>query len=135
MYKKPKYPRGKLFYPTFLMEDALIILIFMAVLSAAVFFFPEWIISGESEVPADPFNTPPHIKPEWYFLASYQFLKLIPSEIGALVIQTVAVLVFTFLPFLDRSKETRISKRPIFLFIVVTSIIGFMGLTLWGALS
>lgn len=135
MYKKPKYPKGMRFYPTFIMEDVLFIFLFMAVFCAGVFFFPEWIFSGEAEVPADPFETPPHIKPEWYFLASYQFLKIIPSEFGALILMTLAFLILTFLPFLDRSKETRISKRPAYLLFVISSIALFIGLTLWGAVS
>lgn len=134
MYEKRKYPKGTRF-TFFIMEDVLAIFIFMVVYFTGVFFFPEWIISGESEVPADPFNTPEHIKPEWYFLAAYQFLKIIPSEVGALVLQAVAVTVFIFLPFIDRSKEKRINKRPFFFFLVISSIIIFVGLTLWGSQS
>ena len=33
--------------------------------------------------PADPMDTPAHIKPEWYFLALYQLLRYIPETIGA----------------------------------------------------
>ena len=135
MFEKPKYPKGMRFYPTFIMEDVLVILIFMAIFCVGVFFFPEWIISGESEMPADPFNTPEHIKPEWYFLGSYQFLKLIPSEFGALALQTLALLAVIFLPFIDRSKEDRIMKRPFFLFVVLFAIALFLWLTIWGAVS
>jgi len=134
MYKKPKYPKGTRF-TSFIMEDMLAIFIFLVVYFTGVFFFPEWIISGESEVPADPFNTPEHIKPEWYFLAAYQFLKIIPSEVSALVLQAVAVTAFIFLPFIDRSKEKRINKRPFFFCLVISSIIIFVGLTIWGAQS
>ena len=31
--------------------------------------------------PADPLDTPLHVKPEWYFLALYQLLKYVPSSI------------------------------------------------------
>nr|NIQ03019.1 cytochrome bc complex cytochrome b subunit [Nitrospinaceae bacterium]NIR56915.1 cytochrome bc complex cytochrome b subunit [Nitrospinaceae bacterium]NIS87377.1 cytochrome bc complex cytochrome b subunit [Nitrospinaceae bacterium]NIT83449.1 cytochrome bc complex cytochrome b subunit [Nitrospinaceae bacterium]NIU46417.1 cytochrome bc complex cytochrome b subunit [Nitrospinaceae bacterium] len=86
-------------------------------------------------IPADPFNTPEHIKPEWYFLASYQFLKIIPSEFGALILLTVAGLLFVFLPFVDRSRENNIFKRPVFLSLVAAAILGFVGLTIWGYFS
>ncbi|MFQ5449930.1 MAG: hypothetical protein ACE5E9_04840 [Nitrospinaceae bacterium] len=135
MYKKPKYLKGTRFFPSFIMEDVLVIFIFLAIFFTGVFFFPEWIISGESEMPADPFNTPEHIKPEWYFLASYQFLKIIPSEFAALILMTLGIMGFIFLPFLDRSEEKRIQKRPLFLLLVITFIIFFVGLTLWGAFS
>ena len=123
------------FYPEFVMADVLVIFVFLALFVAIVFFFPQFIFNGDAEVPADPFNTPEHIKPEWYFLASYQFLKLIPSEFAALILLTAGVLVFVFLPFADRSKENDIHKRPIFLFLVVAVIALFLGLTVWGAIS
>lgn len=123
------------FYPEFVMADVLVIFIFLALFVAIVFFFPQFIFSGDAEVPADPFSTPEHIKPEWYFLASYQFLKLIPSEFAALILLTAGLLVFIFLPFADRSKENDIHKRPIFLFLVVAAIALFLGLTVWGAIS
>ncbi len=135
MFKKRKFPRGMRFYPTFIMEDVLVIFIFMVVFCGVVFFFPQLIIFGDAEIPADPFNTPEHIKPEWYFLASYQFLKIIPSEFGALILLTVAGLLFVFLPFVDRSRENNIFKRPVFLSLVAAAILGFVGLTIWGYFS
>lgn len=135
MFKKSKFPKGMRFFPTFVMEDVLVIFIFMVVFCVLVFFFPELIVFGDAKIPADPFNTPDHIKPEWYFLASYQLLKIIPSEFGALILMSVAALLFVFLPFVDRSEESNISKRPVFLMIVLGCIAGFVGLTVWGFLS
>jgi ubiquinol-cytochrome c reductase cytochrome b subunit len=134
MFKKPKFTGGMRF-PTFVMEDVLVIFIFMAVFCGMVFFFPQLIVFGDAEVPADPFNTPEHVKPEWYFLASYQLLKIIPSEFGALVLMSIAALLFVLLPFIDRSEENNILKRPVFLTLVLVCIGGFVGLTVWGFLS
>lgn len=134
MFKKPRFSKGMRF-PTFIMEDVLFIFIFMVVFCGQVFFFPQLIVFGDAEIPADPFNTPEHIKPEWYFLASYQFLKLIPSEFAALVLMSVMGLLFVFLPFVDRSEESNILKRPLFLSLVLAGIAGFVGLTVWGYLS
>lgn len=134
MYTKTKYPKGMLFYPTFIMNDLVVIFLFLAIFSAVIFLYPDLLASGDANIPADPFNTPEHIKPEWYFLAPYQLLKLIP-ELSALVLQTLAVLIFTFLPFIDRSKKTSIWKRPLFLISVVSFTILYIGLTLWGARS
>jgi ubiquinol-cytochrome c reductase cytochrome b subunit len=135
MFKKTKYPKGMTFYPAFVMEDVLVIFIFLAIFFVPVFFFPELVVFGDAEIPADPFNTPAHIKPEWYFLASYQFLKLIPSEFGALIIQAVGVSAFVFLPFIDRSNENNIFYRPVFFLIVFSCILSFIGLTVWGFVS
>ncbi|MCF8719339.1 hypothetical protein [Nitrospina gracilis] len=135
MYKKPKYPKGMRFYPTFVLEDVMVICLFMAVFFGLICFFPDWFIFGDAQKPADAFDTPAHIKPEWYFLASYQLLRIIPSELGALILQTAGVLAFIFLPFIDRSPEPNIFKRPLFLPLVVLCIASFVGLTLWGYLA
>lgn len=48
-----------------------------------------WIEESE---PADPRATPPHIRPEWYFLPAYQYLKLAPQELLGISGETVSVL-------------------------------------------
>ncbi|MEE8484045.1 MAG: hypothetical protein V3S46_05560 [Nitrospinota bacterium] len=134
IYKKKKYAQGKRFFPDFVMEDVMAVFIYLTVFCILVFFFPEIIVATE-EAPADPFSTPEHIKPEWYFLAAYQSLKVIPSELGAIILQNIAVIAFVMLPFLDRSKETNISKRPVFLFIVIFSCALLVAFTIWGKYS
>jgi ubiquinol-cytochrome c reductase cytochrome b subunit len=134
MYKKAKYAKGMLFYPTFVLNDLVVIFVFMAIFSTVVFLYPDMLQSGDANIPADPFNTPEHIKPEWYFLAPYQLLKLVP-ELVALALQTLALLIFMFLPFIDRSQESNIWKRPLFLITVISFTIIYAGLTLWGARS
>jgi hypothetical protein len=58
------------------------------------------------EQPADPETTPPHIKPEWYFLAVYQYLKLMPQDIMGIdgkglgvLTQGIGILLVLLLPF------------------------------------
>lgn len=134
MYKKKKHREGMRFYPNFIMDDVFVICLFMIVFCLLVFIFPELILDS-SEAPANPFDTPEHIKPEWYFLAAYQFLKIIPSELGAIILQNIALLLFIALPFLDRSRVNDIRKRPIFLAIVILSIFVMTALTVWGKYS
>ncbi|MBI4389193.1 MAG: cytochrome bc complex cytochrome b subunit, partial [Nitrospinae bacterium] len=80
------------------------------------------------------FNTPEHIKPEWYFLAPYQFLKLIP-ELTALVVQTLGILALVFLPFLERSDKKGIRQRPLFSLLAIGILVFWIWLTVWGAQS
>ncbi|RJP38584.1 MAG: hypothetical protein C4547_04190 [Phycisphaerales bacterium] len=61
---------------------------------------------AEHEQPADPRTTPSHIRPEWYFLSVYQYLKLMPSQMlgveGAalgVLSQSVGVVLLLTLPF------------------------------------
>lgn len=71
---------------------------------------------AEHEEPADPRTTPAHIRPEWYFLSVYQYLKLMPSELlgvegSALGIlsQGVGVTLLLLLPFWYRDEEAGLS--------------------------
>ncbi|VAX32389.1 Ubiquinol-cytochrome C reductase, cytochrome B subunit [hydrothermal vent metagenome] len=61
----------------------------------------------------------PVMRPDWYFLIVYGFLKLIPGDlsftilggkitpetIGGVIFPTLTIFVFALIPFLDRSKE------------------------------
>jgi quinol-cytochrome oxidoreductase complex cytochrome b subunit len=72
---------------------------------------------AHAEDPADPSVTPPHIRPEWYFLAVYQYLKLMPSEVlgiggkalGILTQMIVVILLF-LLPFWYPLQAARVKK-------------------------
>jgi cytochrome b6-f complex subunit 4 len=42
-----------------------------------------WIISSSSNTirePADPFNTPLEILPEWYFFPTFNLLRVLPNN-------------------------------------------------------
>ncbi len=84
--------------------------------------------------PADPMNTPTHVKPEWYFLALYQLLKYIPKTAGA-VAPVIALLVLMFWPFLDRKPETSPRIQRIRLISVTVGMIVLIVLTIWGEVS
>ena len=51
----------------------------MAIFLAVVFFDPYLFFPKDAFIPANAFVTPAHIKPEWYFLANYQTLKIFPN--------------------------------------------------------
>ena len=74
---------------------------------------------------ADPNVTPLPILSDWYFLALYQFLKYIEpvwaTGLTVLIPATVVVL-----PFLDLGPEKRLSRRPIFLMVVIMGFLEFV---------
>jgi ubiquinol-cytochrome c reductase cytochrome b subunit len=78
---------------------------------------------------------PEGIKPEWYFLANYQTLKIFPSEIIGLAVQGLAILFLALLPFIDRGAERHPLKRPLFLMMSIGGILTWLGLTVWGHFS
>lgn len=91
--------------------------------------------------PADPLNTPLHVKPEWYFLALYQLLKYIPPQVVGIdgpifgvVTILLAVLAVIFWPFLDKKEDTKKAMliRAIF---VTIGVVVMVALTIWGEVS
>ena len=49
-----------------------------------VYFFPYYLGNAENFEEANPLVTPPHIKPEWYFLFMYAILRSIPNKAGGI---------------------------------------------------
>ena len=64
------------FYPDHIKTEFYVVLGILAiVLIIGLIGMVNPVGTGE---PADPLDTPLHVKPEWYFLALYQILKKIP---------------------------------------------------------
>ncbi len=84
--------------------------------------------------PADPMNTPAHVKPEWYFLALYQIIKFLPKTTGAVLPVIFAGIVLIW-PFLDNKPDkSKKTARTRFIVISVLMVI-LIALTIWGEVS
>lgn len=44
-------------------------------------FYPERLGHPDNNIPANPYSTPAHIVPEWYFLWVYAVLRSIPNKL------------------------------------------------------
>lgn len=84
--------------------------------------------------PADPMDTPAHVKPEWYFLALYQLLKFIPKTLGA-VIPVIGVALIALWPFIDRKPDRSPRIVRIRFILVAIGVVVFIALTIWGEVS
>ena len=120
------------FFPNYAVKDAAVISFFLTLLAAIVFFWPTLFIPPSGFEPADPFTTPEHIKPEWYFLWAYQTLRIFPDKFLGLAVQVIAMTFLALLPFIDRTRERRPARRPIFLVCYVGGILIFVALSIWG---
>jgi ubiquinol-cytochrome c reductase cytochrome b subunit len=131
-YMRKTHPDGYPYYPYFFRKQMYMMMAYFAVMFFIITFLPSLFFSDEANIPADPFKTPPEIRPAWYLLAPYQFLKVIPNKFFGITLQAVLILVFLAWPFLDRHKEKNILKRPVvrgfFLFLLALWVI-FM---FWG---
>ena len=124
---------GQPFYPDFVSKEVLMTVVYLMVMFAIISFAPALFIPADANTPADPFNTPDHIRPEWYFLAPYEMLKLIPNRFLGIALQLALVVVFILWPFIDRSQKHNILKRPLLLALFLVTIVIWGGITLWGS--
>ena len=84
--------------------------------------------------PADPMDTPLHIKPEWYFLALYQLLRYIPETVGA-TFPVVLILIMLIWPFLDKNPDQSKKAVRIRFWLSLVGMIILIALTIWGEVS
>jgi len=112
-----------LFFPNYILRDVLAWYVVIAVLAALAAFYP-WELGNK----ADPFAVvPAGIRPEWYFLAMFHTLKLVPSHVlgfegerlGVMAF-SVAALFLVLVPFLDRRASRGESSR---LFTVIATLV------------
>nr|YP_001687110.1 cytochrome b [Polytomella capuana]ABV56562.1 cytochrome b [Polytomella capuana] len=88
----------------YVLKDVLGVLLTAFVFCALAFFYPEALNHSDNYIMANPYSTPAHIVPEWYFLPVYAILRSIPDKgIGIL-----AVLLFfvglLLQPFVSKGK-------------------------------
>ena len=120
------------FYPDHLTLEAKVALVFgiLVVLTGVVgLFLPVGL-----GAPADPMDTPDHIKPEWYFLFLYQLLRYIPKTIGATA-PVIAILLMAVWPFLDSKPDSTKNPARIRLWFSATAVVIIIALTIWGEVS
>jgi ubiquinol-cytochrome c reductase cytochrome b subunit len=128
------------FHPYYTVKDIVGVVVFLIVFSAVVFFAPNmggFFLEENNFIPADPFKTPPHIAPVWYFTPFYAILRAVPplfgSQFPGVIAMGVSVVIFAALPWLDRSPAKSIRYRggvyKSFLasFVVAFVILGWLG--------
>ncbi|MCK6486019.1 MAG: hypothetical protein HUU22_13680 [Phycisphaerae bacterium] len=143
---RDQYTRKQLepFWPNEIIKMVVVVLCTLTVIMAFVALptVLEWAgVEGlvHEEEPANPRVTPEHIKPEWYFLAVYQYLKLmeypqqwfgIDGKLLGVLSQGVFVVAVVALPFWYRRKSHR--AMTIAYYTVVTIFVAlFLILTIW----
>jgi ubiquinol-cytochrome c reductase cytochrome b subunit len=131
------------FHPYYTVKDIVGVVVFLMVFSVIIFFMPEgggYFLEYNNFFPADPMVTPPHIAPVWYFTPYYSLLRAvtyplfgIDAKFWGVVAMGAGVMIFAFLPWLDRSPVKSIRYRgPIFkgllaIWVVAFIILGFLG--------
>nr|BAV70820.1 cytochrome b [Desmopuntius rhomboocellatus] len=101
------------FHPYFSYKDLLGFVLLLMALALLALFSPNLLGDPENFTPANPLVTPPHIKPEWYFLFAYAILRSIPNKLGGVLALLFSILVLMLVPILHTSKQRGMAFRPL----------------------
>nr|YP_009330858.1 cytochrome b [Emberiza siemsseni]AGA80852.1 cytochrome b [Emberiza siemsseni]APD83791.1 cytochrome b [Emberiza siemsseni] len=101
------------FHPYYTIKDALGAILLLSLLVSLALFSPNLLGDPENFTPANPLVTPPHIKPEWYFLFAYAILRSIPNKLGGVLALAASILVLFLVPLLHTSKLRSMTFRPL----------------------
>nr|YP_009114335.1 cytochrome b [Garrulax perspicillatus]AHL16788.1 cytochrome b [Garrulax perspicillatus]AHY87920.1 cytochrome b [Garrulax pectoralis] len=101
------------FHPYYSIKDILGFALMLVLLASLALFAPNLLGDPENFTPANPLATPPHIKPEWYFLFAYAILRSIPNKLGGVLALAASVLVLFLIPLLHTSKLRSMTFRPL----------------------
>ena len=147
--KKHKDPKtgipldGIPFHPYYTVKDMMGVVVFLFVFSIIMFFIPEmggYFLEHNNFIPADVLKTPEHIAPLWYFTPFYSILRAntfnflwVPAKLWGVLLMGLAVIIFFFLPWLDRSLVKSVRYRGQFyktaltLFTISFIVLGYLG--------
>ena len=131
------------FHPYYTVKDIFGAAVFMSIFLAIVFFAPElsgWFLEKDNFEPANILQTPPDIVPLWYLTPYYSILRAVTFEwlpggakLWGVMAMGLAIVLFFFLPWLDRSKVKSIRYRGwmykfmLGLFAVTFVVLGYLG--------
>lgn len=154
--KKHKDENGKPldgipFHPYYTVKDIFGVAVFLVVFATIVFFMPTvggYFLEYNNFIPADPFKTPAHIAPVWYFTPFYSILRAVPplfgSQLPGVLAMGGATMILFLLPWLDRSPVRSIRQRGglyksiLAIFIISFLILGYLGTVpgnVWGTIG
>src|SRR5687768_5507389 len=108
------------FHPYYTAKDGFGLGVFLIILALVTFFAPNYLGHADNYIPANPLSTPAHIVPEWYFWPFYAILRaftidfILPAKLLGVLAMFSSILVWFFLPWLDKSPVRSGHYRPMF---------------------
>ncbi len=104
------------FFPEQMFRDSATSLLVLILLVVVAILFPPGLEAG-----ADLSDTSYDPRPEWYFLAHYELLRVMPGPplLATIVLPTLIILALLALPLLDRSPSRNWRRRKLAVFSVV----------------
>ena len=108
------------FHPYYTAKDGFGLGVVLILFAIMVFFLPNYLGHPDNYIEANPLSTPAHIVPEWYFWPFYAILRaftmdfILPAKLWGVLAMFAAILMWFFLPWLDRSPVRSGHYRPLF---------------------
>jgi ubiquinol-cytochrome c reductase cytochrome b subunit len=109
------------FFPYYIAKDGWTLGAFLFLYCALTFFAPNMLGHPDNYIPANPMSTPAHIVPEWYFWPFYAILRaftvdffFVPAKLMGVLAMFGSILLWFFLPWLDKSPVRSGLYRPLF---------------------
>nr|BBG22703.1 cytochrome b [Sphaeramia orbicularis] len=118
------------FHPYFSYKDLLGFIVLFLALASLALFSPNYLGDPDNFTPANPLVTPPHIKPEWYFLFAYAILRSIPNKLGGVLALLASILILMLVPLLHTSKHRSLTFRP-FSQIIFWTLVADVAILTW----
>ena len=126
------------FFPYFVAKDGWTVGVFLLLYCAVLFFAPNALGLPDNYIEANPMSTPAHIVPEWYFWPFYAILRaftydffFFDAKLMGVLAMFGSILVWFFLPWLDKSPVRSGSYRPLFRKFFWFGLIPAMAVLFW----
>jgi ubiquinol-cytochrome c reductase cytochrome b subunit len=130
-------PEDKIpFHPYYTVKDFFGLSVLLFFFALVIFYFPEGgglFLEAPNFTEANPLQTPEHIAPVWYMMPFYAILRAIPDKLMGIIAMGLAIVLWFFLPFLDRSPIRAVRYRAVIhqimlsLFVGSFIILGYLG--------
>ncbi|AHL30940.1 MAG: putative cytochrome b [Candidatus Hodgkinia cicadicola] len=125
-------------FPVFVLKDLVFVGLYLLILCALCLAFPSVFSNKLNYEPADFYNTPADIKPEWYFMHYYSVLRVFESKLAGVFVTSLTLLFVVALPYIheDLSSDTlKDLYKPgvvvLFLSFALLGILGAMRPSYW----
>ena len=109
------------FHPYYTAKDGFGLGVALLVFCLLTFFSPNLLGHPDNYIEANPLSTPALIVPEWYFYPFYAILRaftadffFVPAKLMGVLAMFASILVWFFLPWLDKSPVRSGHYRPLF---------------------
>jgi ubiquinol-cytochrome c reductase cytochrome b subunit len=123
------------FHPYYTYKDLVAFLFASIIFCFFVFFEPNYLGHPENYTPANPFVTPEHIVPEWYFTPFYAILRSCPNKYGGAISMVGSILVWGILPIAKLNLTVRsVFESEVHKFFFASFIFTFCSLLQLGGL-